>query len=76
MLRYKPCREHLDIAAWSRTRRFVLEPACRLPWGLAYKMAGDGGLVESLEDHTETEMEDELPKRIRSEQRGPVMTHQ
>jgi len=53
-------------------------------------MAGDDGLVESLEDHvmmevvlvenlenhTETEMEDELPKRIRSEQRGPVMTHQ
>jgi len=54
-------------------------------------MAGGGGLVESLEDHmmmevvlvvenlenhTETEMEDELPKRIRSEQRGPVMTHQ
>jgi len=54
-------------------------------------MAGDGGLVESLEDHmmmevvlvenledhnTETEMEDELPRKIRSEQRGPEMTHQ
>jgi len=49
-------------------------------------MAGDGGLedhvmmevvlVENLKDHTETEMEDELPRRLRSEQRGPVMTHQ
>jgi len=53
-------------------------------------MAGDGGLVESLEDHmmmevvlvenledhTETEMEDELPMRIQSEQRERTVTHQ
>ena len=53
-------------------------------------MAGDGGLVESLEDHvmmevvlvenlkdhTETEMEDELPRRIQSEQIWPEVIHQ
>jgi len=53
-------------------------------------MAGGGGLVESLEDHmmmevvlvenledhTETEMEDELPRRIQSEQIWQAVSHQ
>ena len=56
---YKLGQEHHDIVVLSLTRRFVLEPACKLPWELAYMMADDVQ-VENLEDHTKIEMEDEL----------------
>ena len=67
---HKPGQEHHDIVVLSLSRRFVLEPACTLPWELAYIRADDvqvGNLEEmdevyeeNLEDHTKIETEAEL----------------